>query len=334
MKVLVTGATGFIGSHLCSALALAGHAVRALHRPASNLLLLQDTPVERVVGDVTDPPSLEVAMTGVEALFHCAGIVSGWRDARRMTASHVAGTRNVLRAALKCGVDRMVHTSSVAALGVPEREPKSAGETIPLMHEAHRWNSEPKLWPYGYAKHRAELEVAEALRAGLEVVIVNPSAVFGAGDLNLIAGRLIWLMARGRIIPINPPGGLNAVHIGDVTAGHLAALEKGRSGERYILGGENLTHVRLIALTAEVAGRSPPTRTAPAWLLRRLAGLADPFTQLLNLPVQGHMLRLAGKFFYYDNRKARTELLLPEPRPYRVAAEEAFAWYQNHPELQ
>ncbi len=329
MRVLVTGATGFIGSHLCRALLAEGHHVRALQRPTSALLALEGLAVERVVGDLFDPTSLLAAMEGVEVVFHCAGEVGKWRDPGRMAASHVQGTRNVLQAAQRAGVRRVVHTSSVAALGVPDHRPERPGETVPLMDERHQWNANPRHWPYGYAKHMAEGEVLRAVSGGMDVVIVNPAAVFGAGDLNHVSSGVIWHMAHGRVPPI-VPGGLNAVHIDDVVAGMLAALARGKAGERYILGGENLTHARLLATVAEVVGRPPPRIVLPAWLLRVLAPALDVLDRVFPLPVRGGLLRMAGYYFYYDTRKAQRELGVPQPRPFRQAAQEAYAWYQAH----
>ncbi len=330
MNVLVTGATGFIGSHLCRALSGAGHRVRALHRTTSPLFLLSGLPVDPVAGDLFDQASLESAMTGVEIVFHCAGKVALWHKSENMSASHVQGTRAVMQAALRAGVSRVVYTSSVAALGIPERNATGREDTIPLMDERHSWSGPANRWPYGYAKHLAENEVRAVADAGLEVVIVNPSAVFGAGDLNLIAGGVIWYIAQGRLPLLNLPGGLNAVHIDDVVAGHLAALEYGRNGERYILGGENLTHARLLETIARVTGRRPPRWAAPLPLLHAAASLADWTPRLLSLPIQPHLLRLAGVYFYYDTRRALSELNLPEPKPVERAVEEAYAWYREH----
>ncbi len=329
MKVLVTGATGFIGSHLCRALLRQDHHVRALQRATSSLLALEGLSLERVEGDLFEPASLLSAMEGVEVVFHCAGEVGKWRDPKRMAASHVQGTRNVLQAARRAGVRRVVHTSSVAALGVPDHRPERAGETIPLMDERHQWNADGHHWPYGYAKHMAEREVLRAVSGGMDVVIVNPAAVFGAGDLNHVSSGVIWHMAHGRVPPI-VPGGLNAVHIDDVITGMLAAMARGKAGERYILGGENLTHARLLATIAEVVGRPAPRIALPVWLLRVLAPALDALGRVFPLPVRGGLLRMAGYYFYYDIRKAQRELGVPQPRPFRQAVEEAFAWYQAH----
>ncbi len=328
MNILVTGSTGFVGSNLCRALAEQGHRVRALHRPASSLALLEGIPLELVQGDLFEPDSLALAARDIEVVYHCGGRVGSWTDAEEMGASHVVGTRNILSAARQCGVRRFIHTSSVAALGVPKRAAET-NETLPIMDESHSWNYTAKGWPYGYAKHRAEEEVWSAAADGLDTIILNPASVFGAGDKNLTSSAIVMHMARGRRPPI-PPGGLNVIHIDDVVAGHIAALEHGASGERYILAGENLTLERLLITVAEVVGAPRPRWRIPNWALRRLSRPAELFGRILGVPLRGHTFRLAGLYFYYDSRKAQRELRLPTPRSHRSAVEDAFAWYRDN----
>jgi dihydroflavonol-4-reductase len=330
VRILVTGATGFIGSRVCRALLSAGHQVRALHRTRSRLELLAGLPVELVLGDILDPRGLDRIVEGADAVIHCAGEAgprASHLKAEAVIASHAVGTRNMAHAALESGVDRFVYTSSVAALGIPE-VPSSA-ETTPLMTETHHWNCDPRLWPYGYAKHMAELEVLEAVGAGLDAVIVNPSIVIGAGDLNQVSNAFIVFLALHGL-PLAVQGGVNVVHIDDVLQGHLAALERGRSGERYILAGENLSIPRLLALTAEVAHRRPPRWTIPRWAATLVSYVVGLLPKSLGLPLSGELLRLAGRFFYYDSSKARKELGLGLPRPYHKAAAESLAWYSEN----
>ena len=319
MKVLVTGATGFLGSSLCRSLRQAGHTVRALRRPSSSLAFLDDLEVEWVIGDVLDPASLLAAMQNAEVIYHTAAQMGSSHDPAFLMRVHVEGTRNVAQAALIVGSGRLVHTSSVAALGVPD-----SGR---LLDENHAWNYRAGWWPYGYAKHLAELEIQRMIEQGLDAVIVNPSVVCGPGDIKRISHGVLYQMARGKLPPIAPPGGLNAVHIDDVVAGHLAAAALGRTGERYILAGENLTHRQFLNITAEVMGKRPPPialSTSAIRLLSRLLRLLSPWR---DLPISPELLRLAGLYFYYDNRKALQELRQAAPSPYRQAAEEAYAWY-------
>jgi dihydroflavonol-4-reductase len=325
MDILVTGSTGFVGSAICRALAAQGHRARAFHRATSSLRGLEGLAVEHFVGDLNQPESLAPAMQGAEAVFHVAAVLGG-SDPRRLEAVTVRGTRAVLQAARAAGVRRVVHTSSVAALGIPETGPH-AGQSSPfaLLDEHHTWNDKPAGWPYGYAKYLAELEVQAAVAEGLEVVIVNPGFILGAGDIYRTSGSLIAEVARGRI-PVTVPGGLNVVHIDDVVDGHLAALERGCPGERYILGGQNMTHTHLLELAAEAAGVRAPTFEIPAGLVHLLQApmrLAQPF---IKAPISPEQLALAGLYFYYDTRKSHDQLGLPTPRPIEDAVREAYTW--------
>ncbi|NMB87205.1 MAG: NAD-dependent epimerase/dehydratase family protein [Chloroflexi bacterium] len=323
MRILVTGSTGFIGAALCRALVDQGHHVLAFHRPTSVLRLLEDLPVEHVLGDLTQPETLEAALPGVDVVFHAGALLGGREEPGRMYAVTVEGTRSLLAAAHQAGVRRVVHTSSAAALGVPEELP------VPIpIHESHTWNFRPDHYPYGYAKYLAEMEVQRAVAAGLDVVIVNPTQVFGAGDIYRQTSSLVVQVASQRL-PAVADGGVNAVHLDDVVAGHLAALKLGARGERYILGGENLTLARLIQLIAEVTGVPAPGVVVPVRLVRSLAAPLSRVQSFINLPVPAQTLRLAGRYFYYDTRKARVELGLGPARPVREAIAEAYGWFRQ-----
>lgn len=325
MIVLVTGASGFIGSALCRALAQQGHHVRAFHRPTSSLFCLEGVPVEYTVGDILDPTTLSAVVDGVELVYHTAAAMGPWKDPQANQRSHVVGTRNVLEACRAAGVRRVVHTSSVAALGLPDRGP--AGWLA--IDETHAWNLPDGRWPYGEAKHLSELEVLRAVSQGLDAVIVNPSIVVGPGDLYRASSGILPLLARGAWIPA-VGGGVNVVSIDDVVAGHLAAVERGRTGERYILSGENLSIARLLAISCEVVGRKPPRLVLPAGLVRAASWAVRLLEDRLRLPIAAELLVLAGHDFFYDRRKARDELGLPQPVSYRQAAERALAWYREH----
>ena len=324
MKVLVTGSTGFIGGALCRELAAQGHEVHAFHRASSALRVLEDLPVVHVIGDLTQIETLLPAMQGIEVVFHAAALLGGNDDPGRMYAVTVEGTRSVLESARKAGVRRVVHTSSVAALGVPESGPV---DTPCLLNESHTWNYLPERWSYGYAKYLAELEVQKAVAEGQDIVIVNPSIVFGAGDVYRQTSSLVVQVARHRL-PALVEGGANFVHLQDVIDGHLAALEKGQCGERYILGGENLTLVKAVEMAAGVVGAHPPLIVLPGRVARRLAGPAMLLRNILDLPVGPEFLYLAGKYFYYDSHKAQVELGLRSPRPVEEGMAQAYAWFQ------
>jgi dihydroflavonol-4-reductase len=331
MNVLVTGSTGFIGAALCRALVVREHTVRAFHRPTSNMHLLTDLPVEHAIGDLTQPETIRTAMQGIEVVFHVAAQLGGAGSdtAGRMYTVTVEGTRAVLRYAKDAGVRRVVLTSSAAALGVPERSPDpDTPSKAPPMDENHTWNFPPEAWPYGYAKYLAELEVQKAVANGLDAVILNPSVVFGAGDIYRRDSSVIMTIAR-RKLGVLVEGGLNAIHIQDVVQGHLAALERGRCGERYILAGENLTIVELIRKIAAVVGAPAPSLVLPAGLVTRAVPAIRLLQPFLDLPVSANDLRLAGNYFYYDMRKAQVELSLPPPRPIEEAIREAYDWFRS-----
>jgi dihydroflavonol-4-reductase len=324
---LVTGSTGFIGSRLCADLLNAGFLVRAFHRHSSPLALIQDLEVEHALGDITQPETLTAAMKGVDVVFHTASKVDYWRGQGGMYPVTVGGTRNVLEAASAAGVQRVVHTSSAAALGHPEQVPTGAHPPL-LMNENHVWNYPPEWWRYGHAKHLAEREIQTAVAQGLDCVIVNPTVVLGPGDINRISGEIVLQAAKG-IIRFAIPGGTNFVHINDVARGHLLALEGGRTGERYILGGENQPYIDLLQTTARIVGVRPPQRTLPGWLLRSLAKPLDLLSRLVPIPTNGDILRNAGFYMYYDTSKAQQELGLTDPISLETALQETYDWYRD-----
>ncbi|GAB4536193.1 MAG: NAD-dependent epimerase/dehydratase family protein [Anaerolineae bacterium] len=323
MKVLVTGATGFVGSNIAAALARRGDQVRVLRRATSRLDALEGVPVEYALGDILDPGSLAAAMQDCEVVFHVAATSQYWRSSKEtIYRVNVEGTRNVMQSALAAGVKRLVHTSSVAALGYPPR-----GSIADESQVFPAWLS---WWPYGHSKHLAELEVTRAVDKGLPAVIVNPTIVIGPRDINFISGSLIRASARGQLRVV-PPGGSNIIHVDDVVAGHLAAAERGRVGERYILGGENLSHWDAAVTMASVTGGPPPLLVLPGWSLRPLAWLIDAFNAVSRRPplVAGEQVLLGGETFYVDSSKAIRELGLPQT-PFRQAAADAYDWYCAH----
>ena len=322
MLALVTGSTGFIGSHLCRALLEAGYRVRAFHRQTSSLDLLRHLEVEHAIGDVAQPQTLSAALAGVDVVFHAASKVDYWRGSDGMYAITVGGTRNVLQAALNAGVQRVIYTSSVAALGVP------SSQSSQPINENHAWNYRPEWWRYGHAKHLAERQVQSAVAQGLDAVIVNPSMVLGSGDIHRISGEIVVQVARG-IVRFGIPGGMNAIHIDDVARGQILALEHGRTGERYILGGENDTFLHFIQKTAEVVGRRPPTLIIPSWFLRPLASPLDLLCRFIPMPINGDLLRFSSRHLYYDTTKALQELGFVANYSVREALQDAYDWYKN-----
>ena len=331
MNILVTGSTGFVGANLCRALVAQGHRVRAFHRAGSILRLLDGLEVQHAVGDLTQPETLRAAMQGIEIVFHAAAWMGGQQRGSsgpgRQYAVTVEGTRNLLQAAQASGVKRVVHTSSVAALGVPAA--RGALPASPsIINENHTWNFRPDWYPYGYAKYLAEQEVQKVVAQGLDVVIVNPSMIFGPGDIHRQSSSIINQVARRRI-SVTLAGGVNVIHSEDMVAGHLAACERGRCGQRYILGGENLSFTVMLRTIAEVTGVPAPQLMLPTSLLRAAAGPAQLLADFLHLPVGADLLRLAGYFFFYDLSKARDELAWEPLRTARQAFQDAYAWFKS-----
>ncbi|WP_299025694.1 NAD-dependent epimerase/dehydratase family protein [uncultured Thermanaerothrix sp.] len=329
MRVLVTGASGFIGGHLCRELIARGHAVRAFHRPTSSLRLLMDLPVEHALGDLTRPESVEAALEGVEVVFHTAALLGDRANPAQHYAVTVEGTRTLLMAALRAGVQRVVHTSSAVALGIPIG-PLQANEDphLYLIDETHTWNYPPERWPYAYAKYLAEMEVQRAVALGLDAVVVNPTLVLGPGDHYRRTRSIVVQVARRRL-PFLTSGGLNAVHVADVIQGHLLALERGRRGERYLLGGENLTLRALVTAIAAVCGVPMPTLEWPARLIRALSLPLSMLEAYVNLPIEARTLALAGYYFYYSHAKAQTELGYTPQHTVEAAIRDTWAWLQG-----
>jgi dihydroflavonol-4-reductase len=292
--------------------------VRVLHRASSSLQALEGLAVDPYVGDILDPASLGPALRGVDLVFHAAAESAYWRRPQDVLGAAVDGTRNVASAARQAGVRRLVLTSSVAALGVP-----AADE---LLTEEHVFSLPQDQFVYGYSKRQSEQAALEAAGGEVEVVIVNPSIVLGAGDLNRISGSIIIEAARGIAI-VYTDGGANYVHIDDVAAGHLAAAARGRPGERYILGGENLTHRQALTEVARIVGRRPPWLRLPHSAISLLARATDLAGTVAETPMNGAQLRMSRYRLWVDTSKARRDLGLAAPKPFSLAAREAYDWY-------
>lgn len=324
-RALITGGTGFIGSNVALRLLQQGWTVRLLERPGSSRVL-EDGPFEHVTGDVLSPDTLLPAMKGIDVLFHAAGVVDhGRQGAERMRQVNVEGTRYVMEAALAARVERVVHTSSAAALGIHP-------ETV--VDESFRFNVEPEQFAYGHSKHLAEQIVLAAVRKGLPAVIVNPTTAIGPRDVRKVSSGVVVEVAKHCAPPLIPPGGTNVVAISDVAQGHLEAARKGEVGERYILGGENLSHLQLYRTVADVVGCGMKLKVMPRWLVSFTAALTDVLRPPSSgpVPLTGGRLRLESKTFYFDSAKARAAFVMPST-PLRIAIEQAYAWYESKDEL-
>ncbi len=293
-------------------------------RPTSDRRNLAGLDVDIVVGDLTDPPSLARAVSGCRYLAHVAADYRIWvPDPAAMLRANVDGSVAILRAAAAAGVERSVYCSSVAALGLnPDARP--ADEATPVTEAA-------LVGIYKRSKYRAEQAVLELARQGTNVVIVNPAAPVGPRDIKPTpTGKMILDAAAGRV-PAYIDTGLNVVHVDDVAEGHALALERGRAGEKYILGGENFLLRDLLALVCTVAEKSPPRIRLPigavwpvAWAMEGVAAL----TGKEPLVTRDH-LKMARKKMFYSSAKASSELGYA-PRPARLAVQDAVAWFHTN----
>lgn len=323
---LITGGTGFLGSHVARNLVAAGHHVRVLRRQSSPLALLEGLSVEHCIGDIMDTDSLDRAMQGCEWVFHVAAVSDYWRSDRvKLYLVNVNGTLNVLEAARRAGVRRVIFTSSGAAIGFRE-DGRPADESV-------TFNQHPSRFPYGHSKALAEIEVRRAVSHGQDVVILNPTVVLGPGDLNQISGSAVVEIARGNV-PIYPTGGVTVIDVRDVAAAQLAAAERGRSGERYILGTLDISHKAMLKLIAEIAGVRAPSIPVPATLTPMAAAIAEILQWALSrvgqsLPIDANQIRLSARHLYFDCRKAWRELGEPQI-DLRQSLQETYDWYAEH----
>ena len=304
-KVLVTGATGFIGSVLTRQLVADGEDVRIFRRESSSLDLLGEAAeaVEHAVGDLTYARSLYEAMDGVDRVYHVAAKVSfDRRERETLRRVNAEGTAHVVDAALEAGVDRLVHTSSIAALGRP------AAAAAPI-DETTEWRDAPARSAYARSKRRAELDVHRGVAEGLDAVIANPSLVFGVGGPGTNTRRIVEAVRSGWL-PAVPPGGTNVVDVNDVATGLRKAMQQGETGRRYLLGGENLSWRVITETIADAFGVEPPSYTAPSVLLTTAAFLSEAVATLTRTrPVLPRATaRSAARTDRYDNTRARTEL--------------------------
>jgi dihydroflavonol-4-reductase len=322
--VLITGASGFVGSAVARCLVSAGYDVRVLLRPSSPRVNLAGSRLEIVEGDLLDPGSLERAMKGVRFLFHVAADYRLWaRDPEEIVRTNVEGTRSLMIAAQRAGVERIVYTSSVATLA--PRPNGEAGDETFAVHEAQAVGA------YKYSKVVAERIVAAMVaEQSLPAVIVNPSTPIGPGDVRPTpTGRIIIEAAAGRM-PGYIDTGLNLVHVDDVAAGHLAALTRGRIGERYILGGQNVLLRDMLGEIARLVGRRPPMLRLPRTLMFPIAYGAEAIARITGREpfVTTTGLKLAKDRMFFTSAKAERELGY-RARPYAEAIADAIDWFRS-----
>jgi dihydroflavonol-4-reductase len=303
MKAFVTGATGFVGAAVTRALLGEGWQVRVLTRAGSDPRNLQSLPLERALGDLNDPVSLDRAMEGCSALFHVAADYRlGARHPEQLYQTNVEGTRHIMTAARNAGIERIVYTSSVATLGLP-RDGTAGNEQTPVAIT-------DMIGHYKRSKFLAERLVMELAAQGLPVVIVNPSTPIGPGDVKPTpTGQIILDAARGRM-PAYVETGLNVVHVDDVAAGHLLAFHRGRIGERYVLGGQDMSLKEILTEVSRLVGRKPPHLRLPHAAVMPIAYFAEGFTRIFggSSRITVESVRMSRKLMFFSSAKAAREL--------------------------
>ena len=330
MKCFVTGASGFVGANLVHELNARGHSVKALLRPNADVRGLAGADYERVPGDVSDRAALTAAMRGCDWCFHVAASYHLWlRDYAPMYAANVDGTRNVIEAATDAGCSRIIYTSTVGCIGLPKEVNgvlTPTDETTPVA-EAQMSNH------YKISKWRAEVVARELAARGLPVVIVNPSAPIGPRDVKPTpTGKVIVDFLNGAM-PAYLDTGLNWVHVRDVCAGHILAAERGRVGERYILGHAdgNWTMKQAFDVLAEITGRPAPKFRVPyavAWMAAQVDETISKFTgRAPKAPLGG--VRMAKYKMFFNPAKAVCELSIPQTPPKQALAD-AVEWFRQN----
>ena len=324
MDVLVTGGTGFVGANLVRALLADGHRVRVLARPQSDRRALTGCAVEVVPGDVLEPDSLRRAVTGCRVVFHVAADYRLWtRDPAALYRTNVNGTRHVLEACLRAEVERVVYTSTVGTLGIP-KDGRPGTETTPVRLRE-------MVGTYKRSKFLAERVAEEFAAKGLPVVIVNPSAPVGAWDVKPTpTGQMIVDFLKGRMFATLDTG-LNLVDVRDVARGHILAAEKGRVGEKYILGHQNCSLGEIFTLLARVTGLPAPRHRVPYRLAWLGALVLEGVARLTGAPPRVSLaaVRMARKPMYFSAEKAVRELGLSQT-PVEQALSVAVEWFVAH----
>src|SRR5215470_2578035 len=323
MTTLVTGAAGFLGSHVTRQLVARGEDVRVLMRPSSSNRAISDLPLEYVTGDLRDPASLERAMKGVRRVFHVAADYRLWaRKSKEIYDSNVGGTKNLLAAAKRAGVEQLVYTSTVATIAVDRPE---------LPNESTDAKLAEMVGHYKRSKWMAEREALQAAKDGLPVIVAMPTTPVGPWDWKPTpTGKIILDFLNGKM-PGYVETGLNFVGVEECAAGHLLISDKGKIGERYLLGGENLTLKEVLDRLAKITGLAAPKLKIPHGLALGVAYVESAFSRLIGkepqIPVEG--VKIARHLMFVDCSRAKKELGFA-PGPVVAALERAVKWYREN----
>jgi dihydroflavonol-4-reductase len=323
-RALVTGSTGFLGANLVAALNERKIDVIGLKRKNSPDDAIGGLKLTFAVGDILDADSLVGAMKDVDWVFHAAAVADYWRTPKEIIYKvNVDGARNVLEAALKAKVKKVVMTSSAAALGMPTK-------ARPIRDETDTFDMHPDEFPYGHSKHLAEQLMQEYVAKGLDAVSVLPSGVVGPRDFKFNAGDLMVKQVLKPILPFLPipKGGAPVIDVRDCVNAHIVAAEKAKAGERFVLSGINYTHRETIDIIMRVLGKKMPILEMPRWLNGVLAPLAGPL-QKFGLPVEKVRLLHSREYIYYNNAKAVKELGLVV-RPLEESIRDTYLWYADN----
>ena len=320
----VTGSNGFLGLNLCEALLREGWRVLALHRASSDTHYLRRLAVEPVEGDINAPASLSRTLpAGVDAVFHVAGSTSLWsRQDAEQDRINIEGTRNMVEAALAAGARRFVHTSSISAWGMCSG---TIDETVPQQGASSPVN-------YQRSKYAAELEVLKGIERGLPAVIVNPAGILGPYDSGGYAR--FFRMVHAGSLPGVPPGSLSFCDVREVSKAHIAAAERGRVGERYLLGGADASYLDLVTLIGELEGKPVPRKPTAAWILKTVATVGETISAFTGHPptLTREAAAMATRTLFCNSAKAVRELAF-RPVPLRPMVEDCYRWMKEEGRL-
>lgn len=331
MRVLVTGATGFIGSALCGELCRLGHTVAAFHRPTSTINNISSFSLTRLVGDLTDEDSVMQAVTSFhpQVIYHLGAQMNAAPTVNRIMQVNVLGTRAVLLAALRNGVDRVVLMSSAAALGLPDAYYHNEDRSPASINESRVQAAESDLWPFAKSKYLAEMEAQSAATGGLDTVIVNPFMVIGPGDWYRRKSSLL-LQMKTEQPKMMVRGGINVISIQDTVTGLINACRYGKSGERYLLCGENVTYQHFFEMCGSIAGFESPRLLFENETLSRIMVKFGVGQNLHIECLEGSIYAYPNRYFYYDPKKSRVALHLPPLSDLETTIRDTYRWFEEN----